>query len=169
MNFYLGLPHTEIAEQIAGLLNTYNRLAQRRMAPDILQGRIDYVVELHGKLVIGACGLEKQSHSLSEMKHLVVRPDWRGKGVGKYVAQRALNICDSPMVYSTVRADNESSLRLLASLDFQKAGQYPAEGHEVILLVRTSPKWKQQKPDWKSVSSTGPIMGSPETQASSLP
>lgn len=162
MNFYLGLPHTEIAEQIAGLLNSYNRLAMRRTSPDILQGRIDYVVELHGKMVIGACGLEKQSHSLTEMKHLVVRPDWRGKGVGKYVAQRALSICDTPMVYSTVRADNESSLRLLASLGFQQAGQYPSEGHEVILLVRTTPKWKSKKPDWKSVSSIEPITESQE-------
>lgn len=162
MNFYFGLPHAEIAKQVAGLLNAYSKLALHRTGSDILQGRIDYVAELHGKMVIGACGLEKQSHTLSELKHLVVQPDWRRKGVGKYVARRALHICASPMIYATVRADNDSSLRLLESLNFQRSGQYPAEGHEVILLVRTTPKWKSKKQDWKYISSDALTMENQE-------
>ena len=160
MNLYFGISHGSIAEQVAELINAHNQLALRRCKADILSGKIDYVVENHGKDVIAACGLEKQSYTLTEMKHLVVSPAWRGKGVGKFIIKRALTICDTPIVYATVREDNVSSLNLLSSMGFQRAGEYPAEGHRVIMLARTTPKW-QQSPDWKLKSYTVPSMGIP--------
>ena len=153
MNFYFGITHRDIAEQVAELVNFYNQLSLKRTGADVIGGAIDYVVETHGKHVIAACGLEKQSYTLTEMKHLVVREGWRGKGVGKFVAKRALSICDTPLVYSTVREDNIPSLNLLSSIDFQKSGEYPAVGHRVFMLARTTPKW-QKSPDWKLVSSS---------------
>jgi len=158
MNLYFGISHGDISEQIAELLNAYNNLAQRRCGADIASSKIGYVVETHGKNVIAACGLEKQSYTLTELKHLVVTEGWRKKGVGKFVVKRALTICETPLVYATVREDNTSSLNLLSSVGFHKAGEYPAEGHRVLMLARTTPKW-QKNPDWKLTSYSVPITG----------
>jgi len=153
VNLYLGLETIEIAEQIAYLLNSYNQLAQKRDAQNIVEGNIGYVVELHGKHVIAACGMEKQSHVISELKHLVVRPEWRGKGVARHVARRALEVCQTPFTYATVRVDNESSLKTLLGLGFSKNGSYKTETRTIELLTRINPKWQAPKiPDWMSGS-----------------
>ena len=160
MNLYFGISHGSITEQIAELLNANNHLALRRSGADITSSKIGYVVETHGKHVIAACGLEKQSFVLTEMKHLVVKEGWRKKGVGRFVVKRALTICETPLVYATVREDNISSLNLLSSVDFHKAGEYPADGHRVFMLARTTPKW-QKSPDWKLTSFSVPPTGMP--------
>lgn len=149
--FYFPIAHQEIAQQIAGLLNDHNGLSARRTAYDIMNSRAHYVVETHGKFVIGAAAIQKTSYQMSELKHMVVRPDWRGRGVGHFVGRRALNICETPVVYATARNSNIASLKTLEKLGFKRVEEFPTGGHSLSLLVRVAPKWKNSIPKSKSL------------------
>jgi N-acetylglutamate synthase-like GNAT family acetyltransferase len=138
--FYFPISHQEVARQIAELLNSHNNLAKQRIAADILRGKTNYVVETHGKLVIGAAGIQKVSHELSELKHIVVEPSWRGKGVGAFLTARALQICETPSVYATVRTTNEASARTLLKAGFCKSHTRQAGDYQLAMFVRASPK-----------------------------
>jgi RimJ/RimL family protein N-acetyltransferase len=140
---YFPLTHDEIHEQIAGLLNTYNNLGTYRTKFHIQSSKTKYVVETHGKFVIGVAGIEKVSYHLSELKHMVVHPDWRGKGLGTFVAKRALQISETPSIYATVRSTNISSIRALEKLDFVQGHEVPAGDHKLTLLTRAAPKWQK--------------------------
>lgn len=153
--FYHALADTEIARQIAVLVNQHNGLAGKRRDIDILESKTKYMVETHGKHVIGAVGTEKESYTLSEIKHLVVHPKWRHQGLGKYLTKRALRLVETPMAYCTIREDNKPSIRLFESIGFSKANAYAGQDHNVVLLTYASPTWKNQqwinhiwKPDW---------------------
>jgi ribosomal protein S18 acetylase RimI-like enzyme len=148
--FYFTLTHDKIAHQVAALINCHNGLSVKRTVADIQTGRTDYVVETHGQWVLGAAGIDRQSYTFSEIKHVVVHPEWRGKGIAKLLLKRALGIISTKMIYATVREDNEASLKLFESLGFQRSGDYPAENHRVVLLVRASPQWEQVKSASKS-------------------
>lgn len=148
--FYFSLDHPTIAYQIASLINEHNRLEAQRSPHDILQGPVNYVVETHGRWVIGTIGMHRQSYTFTEIKHLVVHPDWRGKDLAKFLLQRALTIVDTKMMYATVREDNAASLHLFESLGFTNSGEYDAEGHNVILLVKVNPQWRKTKSNSKS-------------------
>jgi len=140
--FYFTISHHEVAQQIAGLLNAYNGLSAQRSGYDIMNSRANYVVETHGKFVIGAAAIQKASYQISELKHMVVHPDWRGRGVGHFVGKRALNICETPAVYATARNNNIASLRTLEKLGFRRVEEFLTGGHSLALLVRVAPKWK---------------------------
>jgi len=147
MKFHHTLGPTDLSEQVASLINTYNNLSYRRTALDVREGKIDYVVETHGKWVVGCCGYEKLGYQLTEIKHLAVNQEWRRRGVGGFLIKSVLKFCDTPAIFATVREDNKSSMSLFRTLGFIPSVTYNAEGHNVLLLTRVSPKW--QKADWK--------------------
>ncbi|MCI0528016.1 MAG: GNAT family N-acetyltransferase, partial [Nitrospira sp.] len=95
----------------------------------------------HGKLVLGVIGIEKLSYTFTELKHLCVRPKWRGKKIGKFLVQRAMELGDSPILCTSIREDNEASLHLLKSLGFSESERYRSPDHSVVILTRESPKW----------------------------
>ena len=68
--FYFPIPHQDIAKQIAELINSYNSLSMFRTSQGIFNGRVNYVIETHGKYVIGVAGIEKVSYQLSELKRV---------------------------------------------------------------------------------------------------
>jgi RimJ/RimL family protein N-acetyltransferase len=129
-----------MANQVAGLINTYSALSKKRFASDIIQGDTNYVVESHGKLVIAICGISRFNQQLSELKHLVVRPEWRGRGVGLFVVKRALELCSTPLVYATVKTSNDPSLSVLKKAGFSEAEKFPGGEGELTFLLRIAPK-----------------------------
>ncbi len=143
--FYFNLNHGQIAYQVAGLVNRHNNLSRKRSVADVQNGATDYIVETHGRWVLGAVGLDRQSYTFTEIKHLVVRPEWRGKGVARLLLKRALGLVTTKMVYATIREDNKASLKLFESFGFRRSGNYSAVDHRVVLLVRVSPQWKKTK------------------------
>ncbi len=152
--FLYGISDQGISTQIAGLINDYNGLAEPKTRAAILQSRTDYVVETHGKLVIAAVGLNKNSYTLTEIKHLVVRPEWRKKGVAQFVTKRALSLVTTPMAYATIRENNIASLKLFEKLGFIHSGKYSTKDHQVILLTKAAPGWqKRLDQSWKPGSS----------------
>lgn len=155
--FYRSIDAREIAFQLAGLLNTYNGLARKRYAVDILNSQTNYIVETHGKLVIGAVGIHKLSFHISEIKHLSVHEKWRGKNIGRFLLKRALALAETPFVYATIREDNSPSITLFESVGFSRVGEYAGVGHKVLIFTREITKWKTDSTteiDWKSVSYT---------------
>ena len=153
--FYFPISHQEIAKQVAALINSYNSLAMVRTSQGILDGKVNYVVETHGKYVIGVAGIEKVSYQLSELKHMVVHRDWRGKGLGSFVAKRALQICETPSVYATVRTTNKASIRTLEKLEFLRAHEFSADDHTLVMLIRVAPKCvTNTTPKWNSFPET---------------
>lgn len=159
--FYRVLTDMEIATQVAGLINTHNNLATRRRGVDILEGKSVYIVETHGNRVIGAVGLDKKCSSLTEIKHLVVYPQWRKQGLARFLLQKAITLCNSPLMFATIRHNNKSSLTLFERMGFSKAGEYLAKdihgNHKVVLTTRTAPKWKTQKNSTSKYASLGGI------------
>lgn len=137
---YFPITHQEISVQIARLLNDYSQLSKKRAGHDILNSNTDYVVETHGKFVIGVAGIQKVSHELSELKHMVVHPAWRKKGLGHFVAKRSMVLCKTPSIYATVRTGNKASLRALDKLGFVRTHDRDAGDHQLTVLVRVSPK-----------------------------
>ena len=155
--FYRSIDVREIALQLAGLLNTYNGLARKRYAIDVLNSQTNYIVETHGKLVIGAVGIRKLSFHISEIKHLSVHEKWRGKNIGRFLLKRAIALVETPFVYATIREDNSPSIALFESVGFSRAGEYAGVGHKVLIFTREIAKWKTDSTkeiDWKSVSYT---------------
>jgi len=148
--FYHGISQVNISKQVAGLLNDYNNLSTKRSGEDLAHSRVSYVVETHGKWVIGAIGIDRQSYTFTEIKHLVIHPQWRGKGIAKFLIKRALNISDTRMAYATVRDDNYISLEIFEKLGFSRAESYVSEDHKVIILARVTPRWEKVKPQLKA-------------------
>lgn len=161
MKFLHALNTLDLSEQVASLINTYNGLSFRRTAVDIRDGKVDYVVETHGKWVVGCCGYEKLGYQLTEIKHLAVNTEWRRRGVGGFLVKSILALCDTPAIFATVREDNKSSLSLFQAQGFVASLSYNAEGHSVALLTRVSPKWQKVRADWKpgSYDERFPLMG----------
>lgn len=153
--FSHSLSDYEIAKQIASLININNGLSLKRRSVDIIQNKIQYVIETHGKFVIASVGIERLSYTLSEIKHLVVRTEWRRRGVGKFIVKQALTKLTTPLVYCTVRSNNKTSIKVFKSLEFNQTEEYSTGQHKIILLTKTVPTWERKclNPTWKSNSS----------------
>lgn len=155
--FYRSIDAMDMARQIAGLLNTYNGLSRKRQAVDILNSSTNYVVETHGKLVIGTAGIHRLSFHISEIKHLSIHGKWRKKGIGRFLLKRAISLCDTPFAYATIRDDNTASIKLFESVGFSRVGEYDGKGHRVLIFLKEIEKWRRNTTpeiDWKSVSYT---------------
>ena len=146
MPFVRSISDRSVARQLAALLNQHNALESRKNAEGVLSSGVRYVVETHGKHLLGACGAHKQSYSFTEIKHLVVHPQWRGKGIGKFLAKRALALVETPLVYATVRENNSSSLGLFKKLGFEVSTHYNTGEHRVVLLTRANATWEKVPP-----------------------
>jgi len=151
--FLRALSDREIATQVAVLLNQNNQLQSKKSARDILRTKTNYITELHGKLVLGVAGIEKLNYTFTEIKHLCVREDWRRKHIGRFLVERAMNFCDTPMLYVSIRKDNKASLELFKGFGFTESGEYPSEDHSVAILTRKSPKWANLTSTSKPTSS----------------
>jgi len=144
--FVHGISNGEIAKQLANLLNTHNKLSNPKRESLLLSSKADYVVETHGKFLIGACGAERVGYTFSEIKHLVVDPQWRGKGVGKFLVERAMCLTDTPLLFASIREDNKHSMALFESLGFEKKNEYTRNSHKVIILTKANKLWKKDMP-----------------------
>lgn len=145
MHLIRTLSEEDLCQQLADLLNKHSNLAKWRSAIDIKKSDVSYVVETHGRFLIGACGVHQQSPSISEVKNLVVLPHWRGKGLGKFLVGTAMQEAQTPLLYATIRKDNLSSLAVFQSLGFKVVEEYPAQDHSVILATKANDRWPKSK------------------------
>ena len=83
-----------VAEQICGLVNTYNGWYRSFSPEEILNGEGIYIIESIGDTVLGCIGIVPfyifaETTALSEIRHLCVHPVVRNMGFGERLIQRA--------------------------------------------------------------------------------
>lgn len=136
VEFYMRLPAENIAQQVADLLNTHNKLYKMHTADTILRDPAKYFLEISGDMVVGCQAIMKEEPRLSKMFHLCVHSDFRRKGIARKLKQAALDNVETPYIYVTIREDNIPSLNLNYSFGFVFVKNILSKDHNVIMLGR---------------------------------
>jgi len=134
--FYVSLSQNEMADQIATLLNTYNKLYKCHTAATICREKTDYFVEVVNDRVVGCVGLTQRDADLCEVRHACVSPDYQRKGIGKKLVELAIANCPTNYIYATIREDNAPSLKMVQSLGFSFVRKHWNVDHFVITVGR---------------------------------
>jgi len=138
--FYISLSNSEIAAQIATLLNAYNQLYARHNAYTIKSSASNYFIEV-GRIgqganqVIGCIGLLKEFSSLSKIHHIAVHPNFRRLGIARRLINIAIQNCETSHVYMTIREDNLPSLRMASSLGFNFIDKKWSRNHDHMVIT----------------------------------
>ncbi len=135
-NFFVTLDAQQIAEQIASLLNTYNKLRKRHTAYTILNGRGAYFVDIVGHKVVGCQALLRENHEVTRLFHLCVDPDYRRRGIARKLKETALSHVETPYALVTIREDNVASISLNVSMGFVQIKKEWAGDHNVLTLMK---------------------------------
>ena len=115
--------------EVESLLCAYN--------PDaVIQGR--YYMAVEDSAIKGIVGLLWRSWYLTELRHLLVKPEFRGMGIGSFLVEGALKKVKTPLACCTVRVGNEESLRLFEREGFVATRRFvnTETGNTVCLLMR---------------------------------
>lgn len=95
-----------------------------------------FVLTVPEKGRVAAVGLKRLSRFMTEVKHLVVKPEERRKGYGRATLRLALERIRTPLAVATVRVDNVHWLRVNIEEGFREIETVGTEGSEVRFLVR---------------------------------
>jgi len=109
--FLLTLSPQNLAGQIASLINAGGQLRLNLAVHHILRSQTEYIVELDGQKVIGVIGVHKVSPQATELRHLCVRPEYRGRGLGRKLLEKGIENTKTEIVYGLVRRDNKVNMR----------------------------------------------------------
>ncbi len=130
------------AEQIATLLNARNNLISAYTKEKILNYRQQYIYETAGELVIAAVRLKKVQWYQAEIRHLVVHPDYEGRGFGRRMislAEIRAKELRARVMQCTIRSDNGG-----AEKTFRQSGYhlihsfyYPKSKHNLGIWQKT--------------------------------
>lgn len=133
--FYVTLSQQEIAKQVAVLLNNHNKLYRQHTPYSIMQSTADYFVEVMGDKVVGCTALLKEYPEMSKSYHTSVIPEHRRKGLGVKLLLTAINNCETPYIYGTIREDNYASLRLVEKLGWKPIRKDWKRDHFVVTMA----------------------------------
>jgi len=103
---------TDIALQIATLLNTNNNLKKHHSINTIINSRVIYFVEIHLNTVIGCVGLLDVGPVIDKIIHLSVLNIAQKRGIGSKLIGVATDASVKEQILMQVRNDNIASLRL---------------------------------------------------------
>ena len=95
-----------------------------------------FVLTVPEKGRVAAVGLKRLSRFMTEVKHLVVKPDERRLGYGRAILRLALERIRTPLAVATVRVDNVHWLRANVEEGFREVETVGSEGNEIRFLVR---------------------------------
>lgn len=134
--FYISVLKYNIAEQIANMLNHYNRLLTLYTPELVLNGEEKYFIELDHEKVIACVAVRQQNEQITKLSHLCVVPEKRNRGIAKKLLNFAIQQCKTPYVYGTVREDNHASLAVVKQLGFVYVSREWAKTHYLIMVGR---------------------------------
>jgi len=134
--FHLTIDSSELAVQIANLINSGGQLRIKLTPYGILRSGIEYVIETYGEKVAGVIGLEKQHPKVTELKHLCVAPDFRRKGIGRKLLEKGILASKTTFVYGTVRSDNLVNIRNNLRIGMRPIGYKMGHGCHIIIFAR---------------------------------
>lgn len=138
--FILAENKFNIAQQIADMLNSYNRLYKYHDSTSIIGEAGNYFIEIEPgptTRVVGCIALVQEYPTLSKIKHLSVLEGYRERGIGKKLIQTALDHCVTKNIYMTVRKDNIKSWRLACSMGFLFIKESWSIDHQILVLGRS--------------------------------
>jgi putative acetyltransferase len=99
-------------------------------------GRV--LVAVEGGEAIGVVGLRRFSDKICELKRMYVRPEFRGKGIGRLLAARAIQEARG-IGYTRIRLDTLARLKeavsLYKSLGFEEIGPYRANPNQGVVYM----------------------------------
>jgi ribosomal protein S18 acetylase RimI-like enzyme len=127
---------SQIAKQIADLLNTENQLVVRYTEDKVLNSSDNYVYEEADNLIKAFIECKKVQWYQFEVCHLTVSSDFRGQGLGETVINKALEYAKgngARVVQCTIRDDNAESKGLFTKCGFVQTSTfyYPSSGNNV--------------------------------------
>jgi len=134
--FMLSVGPQEVAAGISTLINQGGQLGYRLTPMGITKNTVSYMVELDGDKVIGVIGLEQVNPKVTELKHLSVDPNYRRRGIGKRLLERAVKYSPTEFVYGMVRADNEVNIRNNLRVGMKPIGKKKGRGCYLICFAR---------------------------------
>lgn len=134
--FYVSLSQSEMAEQMACMVNKHNNLRRKRTKHTMLKDQADYFIEVVRNKVIGFAGLAKQDTNLCEIKHVCVDPEFRKRGIASKLVKLAIANCPTDYVYMVISEENIPSLTMAKSLGFVMVKKQWGRGHHVIIVGR---------------------------------
>jgi N-acetylglutamate synthase-like GNAT family acetyltransferase len=133
---------TDIAEQIAKLLNTRNQLVVEYTAKKVFDKKSNYVyIEIENEVI--ACAESKKIQWYqSEISHVSVSTKVEGQGKGKEVlklAEKKAKDEGAKILQCTIRANNENSIRLFSRNGYINVNRfyYPNSGYWVFLFQKS--------------------------------
>jgi len=134
--FNLTVDTNNLADQIAALINSGQQLRYYLTRQSILNGRIQYIIEMDREKVIGAMALEQQNAKVTEMKFLCVHPNYRRQGLGRKLLETGVKNATTEFVYGAVRSDNEVNIRNNLRIGMRPVGKYRGRGCYIIVFAR---------------------------------
>lgn len=82
--------------------------------------------------------IKKRSWCLTEIRHLFVVPQLRGRGVARSLMRHALERVATPLVCATTRATNAAVVRLNQEFGFSEVGRFTSNRKKIVFwLLRT--------------------------------
>lgn len=135
--FYVSLDNLSIANQIADMINRYNKWSCKFSGQSILLSNgTRYFIEVEGSKVVGCAGFIHDYERATKIQHICVLPTHRGKGVSKKLVTLAIKQASTEFVYMTVREDNLPSIKMATSLGFMASSKRWFRDHWTLTFVR---------------------------------
>lgn len=134
--FYVSVSTTEMATQIAELINRHNLWFKKYTANTIYTSLAYYFVELMGSQVVGCASIFKMCNTLSKIQHVCVLPEFRRRGIALKLTNLAIETCDTEYVCMTIREDNLPSLHLANTMLFRRVNKHWFRDHYTITVGR---------------------------------
>jgi ribosomal protein S18 acetylase RimI-like enzyme len=99
---------------------------------------------MYGDKVAGVIGLELKGKS-TEIKHLCVHPDFRNKGIGLKLLQKAMSYATTDIVYGCVRSDNLVNIRNNIRIGMMPICKHKGRNGRTILIFARRIRWSSTK------------------------
>jgi ribosomal protein S18 acetylase RimI-like enzyme len=135
-DFYLCTGKNYIAEQIAELINKYNKWYIIHTTESVLNSMSKYFVHMEGERVVGCAACLYEYPTLSKVLHVCVVPECRKQKIASKLVSMAIKNCVTDNVYMIIREDNVASRRLAVSLGFIEVRARWFKDHNVIYYAR---------------------------------
>ena len=134
--FYVSLSESEMAVQVAAMLNTYNRWATKFNASSLLLTPARYFVEIDAGRVVGCASSILHDPRITKIQHICVLPEYRGRGIAKKLTEMAIVHCGTDLVFMTIRQDNIASIALARSMGFVYVTKHWFRDHWTLTFGR---------------------------------